>query len=88
MESNCLWGPGGETHGFPPLTFSIFARSFCRMVTIQRALHSSGLGEHFTYPERKRTMHRKFSKAFQNLNKIFLIISRIFPFILQKQIFL
>ena len=32
-----------------------------RTVTIQSALYSYGLGEHFTYPECKRAMHRKFS---------------------------
>ena len=36
----------------------------CHTVMIQRALHSPDLGKCFTYSERMRTMHRKFSTGF------------------------
>ena len=35
-----------------------------RTVMIQRALHSSDIGERFTYSECMRTTHRKFSTGF------------------------
>eukprot|EP00493_Phyllostaurus_siculus_P019646 UN19958 len=38
------------------------------MVTILNVLHSSGLGEHFTYLERKHTIRKKFQKAFEKKN--------------------
>ena len=36
----------------------------CRTVMIQKALYSPDLGERFTYSERMRMTHKKFSMYF------------------------
>ena len=90
LTLNRAWWPRGGIKPrvlSPPFTFSISARNFCRVATIQNALDSPGPGEHSRYSPMQATFFfRGYFQVFRAFPAIFSFLRVVWPWFFYQRI--